>query len=341
MNQPLVSIIILNWNGMEHLEVCLKSSLAQNYDNLEVIVVDNGSTDGSIEYVRSEFRGRVKLIVNSENVGFAKGNNVGFENSSGKYVIALNNDTEVDSNWVRSLVEVAEANRDIGMLASKILSFFNRKEIDCVGHLIYPDGLSRGRGRGEIDQGQYDSIDEVAFPSGCAAFYRKEMLDEIGYFDDEFFIYVEDTDLGMRGRLAGWKCLYVPNAVIYHKYSATMGGYSPRKAFLVERNRIWFAMKNLPSSLLLSSLYYTLARYVLQAYGALFHRGASGQYTRKFSKISLVSILFKSYWEAFRGMRHIIKKRRMIQKRRKLANKEIRELYKRFGISVSEITLKE
>ena len=341
MNQPLVSIIILNWNGMEHLEVCLKSALAQNYDNLEVIVVDNGSTDGSIEYIRKEFQGRVKLIVNSENVGFAKGNNIGFENSSGKYVIALNNDTEVDSNWVRSMVEVAEDNCDVGMLASKILSFFNRTEIDCVGHLIYPDGLSRGRGRGEIDQGQYDSIDEVVFPSGCAAFYRKEMLDEIGYFDDEFFIYVEDTDLGMRGRLAGWKCLYVPNAVIYHKYSATMGGYTPRKAFLVERNRIWFAMKNLPFSLLLTSFYYTLARYLLQAYGAFFHRGASGQYTSQFSKLSLVSILFKSYWESFRDMRHIVKKRRKIQQQRKLTNKDIKQLYKRFGISVSEITLKE
>ena len=326
---------------MEHLEVCLKSVLAQNYGNLEVIVVDNGSTDGSIEYVRSKFQGRVKLIVNAENVGFAKGNNIGFEAASGKYVIALNNDTEVDCNWVSSLVEIAEANRDVGMLASKILSFFNREEIDCVGHLVYPDGLSRGRGRGEIDQGQYDRIDEVAFPSGCAAFYRKEMLGEIGYFDDEFFIYVEDTDLGMRGRLAGWKCLYVPTAVVYHKYSATMGGYSPRKAFLVERNRIWFAMKNLPFPLLITSFYYTLMRYLLQAYGAFCHRGASGQYTSQFSKLSLVAILFKAYWEALRDMRHIIKKRRRIQRRRKLTNKEMRRLYKRFGISVSEIALKE
>ena len=340
MTQPLVSVIILNWNGLEHLKDCLPSMTAQNYENLEIIVVDNGSTDGSIEYIQKEFPDTVTLIRNAENVGFCIGNNIGIEVASGEYLVVLNNDTELDANWISALVDIAEKHPDVGMFASKILSFYDRDKIDCVGHLIYPDGLSRGRGRGETDNGQYDQIEEVIFPSGCAAFYRKAMLDEIGLFDEQFFIYVEDSDLGMRGRLAGWKCLYVPQAIVYHKYSATMGGYSPQKAYLVERNRIWSVVKTLPLSMLITSFYYTFVRYVLNAYGAMFGSGASGQFTREFSKRALVFTLLKSYQSALLGMLAMLKKRRQIKKKTKVTNKQIRQWYKKFGISAREITLK-
>jgi len=337
--QPLVSVIILNWNGLEHLKTCLPSVISQNYENLEIILVDNGSTDGSIEYIQQNFD-TIKLICNLTNVGFAKGNNIGMEIASGKYIAVLNNDTELDENWVNGFVETAEKHPDAGMFACKILSYYDRNLIDCVGHLIYPDGLSRGRGRGEMNQGQYDQIDEIAFPSGCAALYRKEMLDQIGLFDETFFIYVEDSDLGMRGRLAGWKCLYVPKAVVYHKYSATMGGYSPQKALLVERNRIWFVIKNLPVSMILSSFYYTFIRYLFQTYDALLGSGASSKFVSNESKLTVISVLLKAYWSAFKGMPEMLKKRRKISKQKKVSNRQIKKWYRDFRLSVREIALK-
>jgi len=338
MTKPLVSIIILNWNGLEHLKTCLPSVIGQTYKNIEIIVVDNGSTDGSIEYVQSN--DSIKLVCNSTNVGFSKGNNIGIQIASGKYIAVLNNDTELDLNWVSSLVEVAEGHPDAGMFACKILSYYDRNLIDCVGHLIYPDGLSRGRGRGEIDKGQYNKIEEVAFPSGCAALYRKEMLEQVGLFDETFFIYVEDSDLGMRGRLTGWKCLYVPNAIVYHKYSATMGEYSPRKAFLIERNRIWFVVKNFPFTMIISSCYHTFLRYLFQTYDALFGSGASSKLVSNESKWTVISVLFKAYFSALSGMPEMLRKRREIHKHKRVENGEIRKWYRDYRISVREIALK-
>jgi len=339
MKKPLVSIIILNWNGKEHLETCLPSVIGQTYEDIETIVVDNGSTDGSIEYVKQNYD-TVKLVCNSTNVGFAEGNNVGIRAASGEYVVVLNNDTEVDKNWISSFVKVAEENPDAGMFACKILSYYDRKQIDCVGHLIYPDGLSRGRGRGEVDEGQYDTIEEVAFPSGCAALYRREMLDQIGLFDGDFFIYVEDSDLGIRGRLAGWKCLYAPDAVVYHKYSATMGGYSPGKAIMIERNRIWFVTKNLPVAMVISSFYYAFIRYLFQAYDASFGSGAARKFVSEGSRWTVVSVLFKAYWSALAGMPKMQKKRRKIQKQKQVSNSEIRRWYRDYRLGVKEIALK-
>lgn len=339
MKKPLVSVIILNWNGLEHLKTCLPSVVGQTYENIEIIVVDNGSTDGSIEFVRQNYAS-VKLVCNSENVGFAKGNNIGIKKASGKYIAVLNNDTELDANWVSSSVEVAEEHLDVGMFACKILSYYDRELVDCVGHLIFPDGLSRGRGRGETDEGQYDEVEEVAFPSGCAALYRKEMLEQIGLFDATFFIYVEDSDLGMRGRLAGWKCLYVPKAVVYHKYSATMGGYSSRKALLIERNRLWFVVKNLPFTMVIASFYHTFLRYLFQTYDTLFGTGASSKLASNESKWTIVSVVFKAYWAALKGMPEMLRKRRKIRKLKAVSNSEIRRWYRDFRLSVREIALK-
>ena len=339
MKKPLVSIIILTWNGLEHLETCLPSIMEQTYENIEVIVVDNCSTDCSIEYVKENYPS-VKLVCNSENVGFAEGNNVGIRESSGEYIVVLNNDTEVDKNWISAFVEAADENPDAGMLACKILSYYDRKLIDCVGHLIYPDGLSRGRGRGEMDEGQYDELEEVAFPSGCAALYKKEMLEQIGLFDKDFFIYVEDSDLGIRGRLAGWRCLYVPDAVVYHKYSATMGGYSPKKAIMIERNRIWFVVKNLPVTMVMSSFYYAFIRYVFQTYDASFGSGAARQFISEGSRWTVVSVLFKAYWSAMMGIPEMLKKRRKIRGQKRVTSKEVRRWYKDYKLGVREIALK-
>jgi len=306
--EPLVSVIILNWNGKRYLKECLLSLKKQTYKNFEVILVDNGSADGSVDYIKDNFGDFVKLIENKANLGFAEGNNIGIRNSSGKYILLLNNDTKADPLWVEELVKVAESDDKIGMCASKILSLDDPKIIDNVGHLIYKDGLSRGRGRLEYDQGQYDNIEEVFLPSGCAALYRKKMLNEIGEFDKDFFAYSDDTDIGIRGRLAGWKCMYVPGAVIYHKYSGSTSPYALFKAFHAERNRLWIAIKYFPLPVLLCNPYYTVLRASLQFYGALTHEGAAGKFREKFSEWDLFSTLLRAYFSALKGLPRMWKK---------------------------------
>ena len=341
MRGPLVSIIILNWNGKEYLGKCLRSLKKQTYKNFEVILVDNGSTDGSIDYIKDNFGDFIKLIQNKTNLGFAEGNNIGIKNSKGKYILLLNNDTRTDSLWVEELVKVAEADERIGMCASKVLSLDNPEIIDNVGHLIYKDGLNRGRGRLEYDEGQYDTVEEVFFPSGCAATYRKKMLADIGGFDEDFFAYGDDTDIGIRGRLAGWKCVYVPTAIVYHKYSASTSPYSLFKAFHAERNRLWIAVKYFPLPILLCNPYYAALRTLLQFYGALTRKGSAGRFKEEFTLTELFLTLLRAYFSAVKGLPKMWGRRKEMHKLQKVSNSEVNRWFKKFRISLTELALKE
>jgi GT2 family glycosyltransferase len=338
---PLVSVIVINWNGKEYLKECLESLRAQTFSDFECILVDNGSTDGSVAYVQRNFPGWVRVLLNARNEGFSGGNNRGINAASGKYIVLLNNDARADPQWLGELVKAAEENPRAGMLACKIYLQEGSKIIDNVGHLIYRDGLNRGRGRLEADRGQYEKIEEVFFPSGCAALYRREMLEEVGLFDEDFFAYGDDTDLGLKGRLAGWKCLYVPKAVVHHHYSQSSGAYSALKAFYVERNRVWIAVKYFPLSLLLASPFFTFLRFALQGYGALVGRGAAGRFSQAYSPGKLLRILLKAYLAAFRGLPGMWKKRREIQRRTRVSEGEIRAWFRRFGMSAREISWKD
>jgi len=341
MLPPLVSVIVVNWNGKAYLEECLNSLRHQTFSDFEVIVVDNGSTDGSFEYLQSHSPEFGHLLRNEENVGFARGNNQAIRVAKGKYIALLNNDARADSHWLEELLRAAEEDGRVGMLASKIYLQGSSKIIDNVGHLIYMDGLNRGRGRLEVDQGQFDKEEEILFPSGCAALYRREMLEEIGLFDEDFFAYGDDTDVGLKGRLAGWKCLYVPEAIVHHRYSQSSGSYSPLKAFYVERNRVWVAVKYFPLSLLMKSPLYTLWRFLLQGYGALTGRGAAGRFSREYSRLDLLIILVKAYISAAQGLTKMWKKRKEMKKLTRVSREEILSWFNRFGISAREISLKE
>ncbi len=340
MLQPLVSVIVVNWNGKAYLGACLTSLCNQTFLDFELIVVDNGSTDGSVEIVRSHFPDCL-IIQNTSNYGFARGNNQGIEKAKGRYIVLLNNDAEAESHWLEELVKVAEEDQRIGMLASKIYLQGGHKIIDNVGHLIYRDGLNRGRGRLEADHGQFEQMEEVLFPSGCAALYRREMLEEIGLFDEDFFAYGDDTDLGLKGRLAGWKCLYVPTAIVFHRYSQSSGSYSPFKAFYVERNRVWIAIKYFPLSLLLKSPFYTLLRFLLQGYGALTGQGAAGRFTQEYSHLLLLRVLLKAYLAAFKGIPKMWKKRKEMEKWIRVSKKETLTWFDRFGIGARKISLQD
>jgi GT2 family glycosyltransferase len=260
---PNVSIIILNWNGLTHLQDLFASLEKQTYKDFECLLVDNGSTDGSQEFIKQNFDW-IKLIELNENFGFARGNNIGFEHSTGKYIVTLNNDTVTASHWLENLVNAAKKDSNVGMIASRICSYYDQDKIDSLGMKICIDGMSRGAFRNKKFSNLQNVPYKILMPSACAALYKKTMLKQTGFFDDRFFAYCEDTDLGLRARKLGWKAVLAKNAIVYHKYSSTSGAFSPFKLYLVERNHFWVACKNLPIILLLSLPVTSLMRYCLQ-----------------------------------------------------------------------------
>ncbi len=338
---PLISIIIPNWNGKHFLVECMDSLKEQTFHDFETILVDNGSTDGSAEIVEKRYGDFIGIIRNKKNLGFTGGNNIGIQAAKGKYIVLLNNDTWVEPNWLEELSKATHLSPPIGMWASKVYSYYRRNQIEAVGELIYWDGLSRARGQYEQDHGQYNAMEEILFPPGCGAMFRKCLFDGIGLFDEDFFAYADDAEIGIRARLAGWKCVYVPKAILYHKNSGSTGRYSPFKAFYVERNRFWITLKYFPLPLLLLSIFFTFYRFALQAYGALSHRGAAGKFTRDYSPLRLIVILLRAYGSGFRYLPRIWKKRKRLRPLRRVSYGEIFSWFKRFGINAREISLRD
>jgi GT2 family glycosyltransferase len=245
--RPLASVVIPNWNGAHHLPVCLGALRAQSYPRIEVVLVDNGSTDGSQALVESEFP-EVRLLALDRNLGLTGGNNAGFRAARGDVLISLNNDTEAEPEFVEALVEALLAHTGAGMAASKMLLFDHRDTIHSAGDGYGANGIPFNRGVWQQDEGQFDKPAWIFGGCGGAVAYRRAMLDEIGLFDESFFMYCEDVDLNWRAQLAGWRCRYVPEAVVYHKLSATGGG--PVASFYTGRNTLWVIAKNYPGALL-------------------------------------------------------------------------------------------
>lgn len=326
---PEIAVIVVNWNRRDLLRNCLRSLRRQEGIAFEVVVVDNGSEDGSPDMVAREFGGcgwTLRLIRNKTNRGFCAANNQGIAATSAAYIALLNNDAEADPGWLAALRRCFENRPDIGMAASKILVFEDPRRIDKAGHLIYPDGQNRGRGSGELDIGQYDRLEETLWPDGCAAMYRREMLEQIGGFDEDFFAYADDAELGLRARIAGWRCLYVPDAVVRHHRGSTLGVTSSLRLKLIERNRILLAAKLFPWSLLwLNGLYY-LARIGAGIQAAMRGKGEIGRYPGIRGKCRAGVALCSGSLEALRLLPRMLRKRREIEKIRKLSPREVRRL---------------
>jgi GT2 family glycosyltransferase len=244
----LVSVIVVNWNGLRFLEKCFTALGAQSYVNRELIMVDNGSTDGSIEFMRSRFP-QVCVVRCSENMGFATANNIGFRNAHGNYLATLNNDTYVDPEWLSELVRNIRSDLTIGMCASKMVSWSDSAIIDSAGIALSQTGIAWDRGGGLQDSALDQDPVEIFGPCAGAALYRRELIEQTGGYDDAFFIYLEDVDLAWRAQCLGWRCLYVPAARVRHMHSATTGEGSPFKNYLLGRNKVWVIYKNLPSAM--------------------------------------------------------------------------------------------
>ncbi len=338
---PLASAIVLNYNGHGFAEESVGSLLEQDLPGLEVLVVDNASTDGSDGEIARRFGHRVRFIQAGRNLGFGAGNNIGIRQARGAYLILLNNDAVATPAFARELVAVAEADPGVGMVAARVLEYDRRRTIDTVGHLLYPDGLNRGRGRGEEDRGQYDECRTALFPSGAAALYARRMLDDIGLFDESFFLYGDDAELGLRGRIAGWTCALAPRAIAYHRYSRSAGAYSSLKAFHVERNRVLVLLKLFPVRLIVTSPVFTAARLFLAAWGALTGRGPAALLARERSMLHLPVVALRAWGSAILAAPRTLRERRRLRGRRRMRTSEFRTLLREFPLGARDAALRD
>lgn len=313
---------------------CLNSLLRQSVPPAEIIVVDDGSADDSVSIVRKIASG-AEVVTLGTNRGFAAASNAGIARSSGDFVLVLNNDTELDPSFLEELSRAAN-DPAVGMVAPKILNWFDRTQIDSVGGLVLTaDGIGNGRGRGESDRGQFDHSDEVLLPSGCAALYRKAMLDEIGGFEEDLFAYCEDADLGLRARWAGWRAVSAPRAVVLHKYSQTEGAYSARKLYLVERNHYLVALRTYPLRQLVLLPLWSLARLLLMAWAALRRRGR-GEAVTATGTAPLVIALVRAWRDAVIALPRHMGQRPTVRRARA---SEIARLLERHRLALRKLVL--
>lgn len=338
--EPLVSAVVVSWKGGDALEECLGSLFTQRYSRLEVILVDNSDDGAHARAMGARYGDRLRTVANRRNEGFAGGCNRGIGVAQGEWILLLNDDAVADPDLVAALMTAANARAEVGMLACRVVSYEFPNLIDSAGLLLYPDGICRSRGWEEKDLGQYDQEAEVLAPNGCAAVYRAAMLRHVGLFDEAYFMYLEDLDLGMRAQLAGWRCRYVPAARVRHRGSFTSGPHSRRKAFLVERNRIWNAVKFLPGFLLLVSPLFTLNRYLLQLYAGITRQGLAGKFARDYSYAQGALTIGGAYLAAAWRLPAMWRARRRLQRHSALSRRELYELISRFKLDAIELALK-
>jgi len=242
-----IAVVVPNWNGEDSLGDCLDSLLKQSFKST-LIVVDNNSSDGSVDLVKKSYK-QAELVINHKNIGFAGGVNSGIKKAMelGCDAVALfNNDAVADKEWLKNLVSVMSANKKAGVVTGKLMAEDSGK-FDSTGDIYTIWGLPYPRGRGIKDNGQYDKPEEVFAGSGGASLYRVSMLKEIGLFDEDFFAYYEDVDIGFRAQLAGWKVVYEPSAVAYHQIGATSSKIKGFTTYQTMKNLQLLWYKNVPS----------------------------------------------------------------------------------------------
>ncbi|MCL4465023.1 MAG: glycosyltransferase family 2 protein [Chloroflexi bacterium] len=243
---PLASVIIPNFNGSHLLPSCLDSLRRQTFRDFEVVVVDNASTDSSLQLL-ADIYPETRVIRLPRNLIFAGAVNEGIRSIASEMVVLLNNDTEADERWLDELALAFRQQREYAWFACKMLLFDRRNVINSAGDFYGTDGVPGNRGAWEEDTGQYDQPGEIFGACGGAAAYRRSLFADVGLFDEDLVAYLEDVDLNLRARLAGYRCYYVPTARIYHRQSATGGG--PLASYLCGRNFILVAAKDLPGPL--------------------------------------------------------------------------------------------
>jgi len=297
-----ISVIIVNWNGKRLLSGCLDGLRQQIYQPSSIILVDNGSDDGSVDFVKRNYP-EVKIVALSKNLGFATANNIVLKTVQTEYVGLLNNDAVPHPLWLKILSEVLESNPEAGFAASKMLFCDNPRAIDRAGDAYTRAGTGLLRGRGKPAD-NYNKQEWIFGACAGAALYRILMLNDIGLFDEDFFLVYEDVDLSFRAQLKGYRCLFVPEAVVYHKASSSIVYDSPISIYYSHRNLEWVYIKNMPSNLILKTIWL----HIIYDIAAFFFFAANGR----------IKEFIKAKRDALKGVKKILKKRRHIQSNRRV-----------------------
>lgn len=311
---PLVSIIIVNYNGKRYLDDCLTSLLKQTYprERWEVILVDNASADGSAAYVRERYSW-ARVISPAKNLGFAGGNNEGYRHCRGEFIALLNNDTVADPGWLQALVDVMAEDLRIGGATSKILFRDEPDTINSAGLNLYRDGRGGDRGFRQLDRGQFDEPSDVFGACGASVLLRRAMLDDIGFFDERFFMYSEDLDLAWRAHFRGWRFRYTPRSVVYHVHCGSSGEWSPFFLYYVERNRVFVNLKNAPLGQALHSLAVFAAKSLRMWYWVLtFQQRGRIAWQKAWAYVSAGGSVLAGFPDMLRKRFQIRRRRRLV-----------------------------
>ncbi len=313
--------MIPNWNGRRFLQACLTSLRKQSFRNFETLLIDNGSMDGSLDFTARNFP-EVRTIPLGENRGFSVAVNAGIGASRTGLVALLNNDTEQDPEWLASLARAADKHPEAGFFASKLVDFHDRRFLDGAGDALRLSGLPYRLGHGERDRRQFDAPGYVFGACAAAALYRRDMLEEVGLFDENFVSYCEDADLSFRAQLAGYRCRYVPEAVVYHMGSASTGGKrSPTATRLGTRNSFSLLVKNLPLSAVPHVAPFFLAGQLVR----LLTAAATGSLRAHLDGLA----------GAWRHLPLMLEKRKEIQKGKRVPDAEVRRLLRESSLAAT------
>lgn len=308
---PLVSVVVVNWNGLAHNEVCLNSVFNQTYQNLEVIFVDNHSTDGSVEQVRKSFK-KTKIVGLDQNYGVGRGLNEGMKAARGKYIYLLNNDTELDPEAIAKVVEVAEKNPDVAFVGSELRFFYLRNFVNSLGNWVGPVGWGADCYIGYLDFGQFKNFREMMSVCLAAALVRRKDLDQIGLMDASFKMYYEDIDLCWRAQSLGYKILICPESVVYHKFGASTAKMGTIKLKFIVSNRMKFIFRNFQ----IGNFWNYFKSYLKEDAKALLRSVAKFDF-------AYFRAYLAAYWNLFWSLPRLVVERVSIQSKRKVADAEI------------------
>jgi GT2 family glycosyltransferase len=307
MNGPEASVVIVSWNGRQYLAPCLNALAAQHGVAAETILVDNGSTDGTAAFVRERFPW-VRLVTLEKNRGFAGGNNAGVREARGRVVVLLNNDTVPEPGWLAALLRGREAGGPNALASSQIVYAHDPGVIDSAGDglLRWGGAFKRYHGASVEDATQSGEVFGIC---GAACAIPRAVFDELGGFDEDFFVSHEDVDLSYRARLLGYPCLYVADAIVRHHGSATLGRVSAFAVYHGQRNLEWMYFKNTPWSLLLR----TLPGHLVYTAAAAVH----------FTRLGLLGPFLRAKWSALVGLPRLLRKRAQVQRTRRVGAEAI------------------
>lgn len=314
-DNPLVSIIIPNYNGEQHLKECLNSLDMMEFDNYEIVLVDNASSDGSVRFVKDLFP-EINILSLKKNYGFAEGCNLGVQKARGDYIAFLNNDTKVDTRWLKELVMAAEKYGENHVYSSKVLFYDDPEKLNTVGGIITPMGSGLDINFGKKDIDKYNKVRFVASPSGCSMLLKKSLFVEMDGFDKDYFAYLEDVDFGWRCWLKGHKTYYIPQSVVYHKYGSTGGKIdTPFRVFNVQKNRQFNILKNFSLSNLITGFIISVIFDLVRIFTFLVH-----------GDFSLISAVLKGNYAFFEEIPKTLTKRKFIQKTRQISDEEMEKM---------------